>query len=389
MPVLTKYEWGPRRRVNSSTGQVTYGSTQYLKYQKVTSNTVIGDHKSNYPYSTQKAIIVSNDGDNRRASWVNYYYGAINLTSFSALDVIPYVNGWYYAEPPGLHYPVAYQSALTSKCYAKLANSNFEFGEDLLEAKTTLSYLANRGRGVLAIASDIARLRLRSLSNRLGWGKKRKKKVQRKLDRAIGWKNKTSTLWLEARYAVRPLMISGENAVTAWQDGLGLEWKPTIRVRTGIEQPLKANAQTSNWERTASGSAIHRMQFDLELLDLTRLHSLQLGLDTSSLLWAGIPFSFCLDWLVGVAEFLKAAQIDSITDFVGGTQSVRVTGKVSHKGTKEGTGSYNRSEYTLNYWGYRRWVLNYAPVYLPRIKDPLNGGWRSFLNGVDAFALFF
>jgi hypothetical protein len=336
-----------------------------------------------YPYSVQRAIVSQNKRDESYGSVS--FTGQMNVTSFSTADMIPYVNGWGGSVPNKLLYPVGFQNILAEKLFLKVADTDMELGEELLEAKETITYVANRGRQVLNILKDVVTLNVPGLQNTLGWGKSKKKKVERNLEKHKEPVDKANNLWLEARYAVRPLVISAENAVKIHNEGTTLIPSNRLRVKVQVIEPLKGSSISGSVHDSYTGTAKHRMCGDLELLDISGLRNLALGTDSAGLLWAGVPLSFAADWVFNVGNFIKASQVQSRCKFVVGSQSLKVTGTATRKTVSSGYPTQNNI-LSIDVDCYGRWVLGNLSIVLPRVTNPLNTD-TGLPRAIDAFAL--
>lgn len=382
--ITTITNWNYNRTVITSS---YHQLTPYLKRRHFVSR-VQGNHHSETAYTHGNTIMTENVRNDTNA-WTTDYVGVRNITTHTACGALPYLYGFGLDAAPYVAYPVGQYNSLLTKALNKLADITYSPGEDLLEARETLSYVAKRTVDILSICNDIVRLRFNSVAHKLGWRKAKRRRVKRKLTK-LGSDSvaKINNLWLESRYAIRPLLISTEDAIKTYGKGLEAVNQPMIKVKAGINEPLTRTNTYYDHSDIANGVAKHRITLQLQINDLDTLARVQLGVDTSSLIWAGIPFSFMVDWGLGVASFLKAQQIYSAVTFVDGSQSAKISGEVLRKWDYRPTGGKVTGHERYFAVVYQRWPLAYITTPFPRIKNPF-GTFEGVKRSMDIFAILF
>lgn len=127
------------------------------------------------------------------------------------------------------------------------------------------------------------------------------------------------------------------------------------------------------------------------------LHTLkQLGLTNPLLLaWELMPWSFVLDWILPVGDYLSSLDATLGLDFVDGYRSVKIVAReslyqhmaVSFPPSGNGTSGFEHSSSFNSREEFTREVLTSFPFpQLPRFKNPLS--WEHALNGISLLAKF-
>lgn len=230
---------------------------------------------------------------------------------------------------------------LINKVLSRLNSSQVEMGVTLGEVGQTASYLAHRGASLWHALMEIKKGRVAKGFKRLDLSRDPRKAVwfertPRKLHNYRRYNASTSVsaaqAWTESRYALRPLV----NDVSAYSN----------IVNNGLEQPLLITARAKSIEnynvitrRQEVGDVLldrwsHDYQFihNIKLVarpDYAKLSAMRaLGLDNRlSIAYELIPFSFMLDWIYPLGDFISTFSGTCGLEFVGAYRSVKVTGK--------------------------------------------------------------
>lgn len=124
-----------------------------------------------------------------------------------------------------------------------------------------------------------------------------------------------SELWLEFRYAVRPLLMDMDSAISAWNHVIDKSMRHTAR---GFHRTESTSSSTYVWDfrptlfdtivsRTHVESANYRagvlFRLDPNLSEIATVWGLNQPLEA---VWELIPFSFIIDWFFNVGTKLKA-----------------------------------------------------------------------------------
>lgn len=350
-------------------------SSVYQVYQWMykTSPVVKGNGHSNYPYQVMNVTLAANNRKSGKIG-IERYSGGLNVTSNSSMDYLKYVTGGGYTSPSNvISYPLNMQNALTVKLLNKIAASNFSLGSELAELDETVTYLAGRVSLIGRVVSHISRGDLKGVAKELGFSKSKTKRARKKLQSLRTIADKSSQLWLESRYAIRPLLISAEDLIKVTEEGIGINTDWEIPVSAKIYENLASTSKSGSTTHTCSGRATHRMKAIMRVKNRIQLAKDSLDLNTASMWWERITLSFVVDWAFGVGDWLKAINVLPNVEFITGSQSVRIAGKVN-KAIKESTyPSYKYDSLLLTVDGYRRWVLTRLTLPLPEMKNPFQG----------------
>jgi len=191
-------------------------------------------------------------------------------------------------------------SRTQQRALARVDASDFSFGEDVAELKKTI--LAIR-----RILADIANIltRFHQLVAKL------RKKGYSDLDAF-------STLWLRARYEIRPLVISIQNIIEIYQSGLK-KYKTRRKARSGdsmhkdTTQTLVTETSSNKFTWTFKQSLNVKTSAGIIYDDSDPIDSPleQLGLSVKDFvptLWAITRFSFLIDRFIDIASTLEGIQ---------------------------------------------------------------------------------
>lgn len=312
------------------------------------------------------------------------------------------------------------------KLRKKILNSSLALSVTMAEAKTTVSWIAQRG-------SDIA-LSLKAIKN-ADWGSLRKtvsniSSEYKKLNRGRnprevqihsngrlyfkpkfkpvglpesppkGWSTKTAAArWLEVRYAITPLLSDVDGIAKNLAEFLyENRFEYLHKWATAVDVPPDEGAHlVCRGDRASAGSMNVRFTWKSARVFKYSVHyayskwlaafqKLQLG-NGKLVAWEMTPYSFVFDWLVDVGSYLELANATVGCEFLSGTKSYRVAGEpqslpvVFEPGSKLTEISVDVAPGTF-YKIYEREVIGSFPNFLPTVRSPL-----STAHVIDALAL--
>lgn len=263
---------------------------------------------------------------------------------------------------------------LSNSVLSRLRDNKMELGTELAELRETSSYLARR-------SSDLFR----------GLLEIKKGNVFRGINKAVGnvrskRSDRVASAWLESQYAIKPLIYTVSDAFRLSQEGLSNELLVSARdERTGISARHKWTGNTNNtilsnhWE--AESTVDLYLKLTARVVDPDLVAASQLGLDNPyGVAWELVPFSFVLDWVLPVGDFLNAFYGPKGLTFLGGYASIkaRVNGKYSYQydATRSGGRGYlSRYDRAASFSGegYKRTAFDTFPrVQLPRFENMIS-----------------
>lgn len=233
------------------------------------------------------------------------------------------VYRWYFTgPPPGLTIPIyadpvhlyPARNAAVGKALKRVKDSKVNLGVALAEARSTATMLSNTVRRMTNIVNDFRR--------------GNPKKVWR--DIVNGYKIPGS--WLEIQYGWSPLLsdILGSAQALAEAQSVGRRFKLTVS-GTGRDQivapagPIVQDwpsgfelVSPSGWELTTSTKVV--LCYELPSSMLPALSTLGLT-NPAELIWEKLPYSFALDWVLPVGDWLSTLDAGAYLYFIEGSVS--------------------------------------------------------------------
>lgn len=226
--------------------------------------------------------------------------------------------------PSGVLDPVV--TAVRNKSYDKLRGMVNEagLGVNIVEYRQARDMFATRGVQFLEIGSLLARGKFVTAGKKLGCNFYNGKPPR--AARRNGWilpdfTKKTnisaSNLWLEWHFGLSPLIGDCQDAAKVLTEPL-----PSSRIRGSTEQFVRYSTYVTdpaNPGSFTSESWVTRCRFrqgtEIAITNPNLALANQLGvLNPASLAWEIVPFSFVVDWVVNVGDWLQG-----FTDFAGMT----------------------------------------------------------------------
>lgn len=197
---------------------------------------------------------------------------------------------------------------LYSEAASQVDQADFETLAALVELRETVSYLYHRLSTIGSILRSIRRRDFSFIKN---------------------WKNLSKEdLWLESRYAIRPLFYDVQSAIKALKnDGKLASTLSKCSVKSDASTvprsfSFSADGYTYDVQGThvynyiAKGGAYARLTLDLETAYKFGL------LNLASASWEAIPYSFIVDWFFSVSSFIAGLNPNPIYSIEAGYLSV-------------------------------------------------------------------
>lgn len=276
------------------------------------------------------------------------YYRYWTEAPFSQELPAEFSHLWCSPAAPLGAFPIGVEQAARTAVLNKLRNTDIQLGVALAEAKKTASLVRHTAEQVVGGVVNFrrnARMSVRDFSRfmREMRGQKpgasfRYTPVNRRgsspWDRVLNNPRQMSKAipekWLEYSYGWRPFLMEADGAASALASLLHDQNVPMLYVGRGgssreddmwydVSGPPGPDVRCSHHIRVISEchySITYRMPFGV-LADVRD----RLGLGLASTLWELTPYSFCLDWLVGVGDWFNSFGAQEIADFVEGSVS--------------------------------------------------------------------
>jgi hypothetical protein len=188
--------------------------------------------------------------------------------------------------------------------------------------------------------------------------KSKKKRIQtaKKLMSGSGLADELSNLWLEFRYAVRPIAFEIEMAVKAMATEVNAGTRQTARGYSRSTDYESANRSflfngiktTGYYNYTKSHTINIRagVLYDIEN-DINGILSLW-GMDQPlEAIWELTPFSFIIDWIFNIGDIISGWSVNASLRPLGSWVTVSVDRNVSGAITSTSGGTPNVSHYDL------------------------------------------
>lgn len=261
------------------------------------------------------------------------------------LDRLGFSRYWLYGSGTSGHFPIGVEQAARTAVLNKMRSSDFQLGVTLAEAGKTVSLLRHTAETIVGGISSfrgLARMSARDFRRFIGEMRRGprpfhynpvKRRKSGPWDRLLRDERRMSReipeRWLEYTYGWKPLIADVDNAGQAlakliFDDGVPMD----LWARAGAEDVSDETIRFPNFR--ADG------YFQVELINRItsqchysiRYRAAQgvpadardtLGLGLASTLWELTPYSFALDWVVGVGDWLGSFGVGDIADFVEGS----------------------------------------------------------------------
>lgn len=199
--------------------------------------------------------------------------------------------------------------------------------------------------------------------------------------------------WLEYQYGWMPLLSDISGAVDTVANGFVRE--PRISATRVIREDLPQVPPTTvivggfPWDSThnVSGFRLVKVRLDFKVdgvaADMSRFGLL----NPLAVAWELVPFSFLVDWVLPIGDFLNALDATSGLTFIGGSETLYW----KQQGTSKGTCAVKRPDFNrsirlsavIDDFDLQRSAIKSVRVPLPSFKSPVSVG-----HAANAVALF-
>nr|UJQ85747.1 MAG: hypothetical protein 1 [Leviviridae sp.] len=194
-----------------------------------------------------------------------------------------------------------------NEAFAKMHEAEFDLPLLLLEANKTISHLALTMKRVASLVKSLKR------GTFVAKGKKLVKKATSDLPTTS---KEFSKLWLEARYAWRPLLIDAESAIRYFFKGSSMSPRRTFRgmrkelVTDSVNFSVTSSGYSYNFvgdlitDKTVRAGVLTEIDIGLERLrDIGAFNHIGTA-------WELIPYSFVVDWFIDVKGILSSLNVN-------------------------------------------------------------------------------
>lgn len=267
----------------------------------------------------------------------------------------------------------------------RLLTGEVDLTPTLAESIETTHYLASKSADLAEILRTVKTGQLRKQGKKI-LSRFKRRGVKENLDKVS---KSVSSRYLEYRFAIRPLASDVASLYELSQYGL----QPSFFVTASASQRSKTETEKfySNGYHTKMGwncsivkESIHRVEIVASISDPQARAKALLGMSDvqNSIMrgaWELVPYSFMVDYALGIGDYLRALCADTGLNFVEGTKSHRLSERVvdaeptppmirqdGYQKVQEG----GKCRYELE--SYKRLVYSSFPVPSVAVKSPFS-----------------
>lgn len=298
---------------------------------------------------------------------------------------------WHPIGFTGKAYPPRYYSELTTKALLSLLSDQYDISPTLAESVETANYLAARTRDLFSVLGVVKRGKLTSAA----------KKVLREFGHSkepVG--NSIASRYLEYKYAIRPLASDVASYLELSREGLDTKMRIIGKSSKVSDRSGESRFKISNlshypevlFKYDVADKEFCKLFYEVSDLEQRAASLLGIADIQNSILkgaWELVPYSFVVDWGVGVGDYLQALTADAGLTFRSGyiSRKVEFTGS-GHPGA-DGWSRDRRYHYPLtdlshsaSEESYSRSVIHTSPSPSVVVSSPFSTG-----NVLSAIAL--
>lgn len=316
--------------------------------------------------------------------------------SYGSVSKYDYGYGETYSRNSGvLDFPMPYERfvpessddpyrRLVTKCLLKVADSKINIAQSIAERQQTISLIGSRVTSLYRSYSSFRRGKFRDAAKHLGIRPP-------KTPKGVG--KGSANHWLEFQYGWMPLLSDIHGAydeLTKRPRDQGYKFKVTGRDSSPAYHRTSKRGSFGDFEVTERHDVEYTSQlilwYEVELEMAARLASVGLT-NPATIAWELTPWSFVVDWMLPVGDYIAALTADTGVNFLGGSYTSR------KRSTR--TWSYTPiAPYRVSGWGPPAWVypegggetvriinsmsrgtIRFSPrPSLPQLKNPLSLG---------------
>lgn len=241
------------------------------------------------------------------------------------------------------------------KARNNVADRTASLSESVLEARTTMRYINGRSSQILRFLKCAAKRDVRGMAAalRLNPRSKRAKKAASAFRRAG---HSTASAWLEYWFAIVPIVsdvgvvlgeLSRKEPETFRVHGSGIFELAPVSTDTWVKEEYSDREPWVDWmvTHTYERSVYTSLWYEIDSSSLRRLTKFG-ALDVPQALWAVVPWSFVVDWVLPISEVLRSLTATAGLTFKGGSTTRRVKGRAVGVPTIHDPYSYTSQKYT-------------------------------------------
>lgn len=219
----------------------------------------------------------------------------------------------------------------------KLDNQTYDLGAILAESAETSKYIASRGLQVAKFATSLLSGNIPGALRAVGLSPdkiRRRVKKARREGRGMHAASSLSAAWLEYNFAIRPLVGDISVASSLYSNPNEVLRKINLTVTASKKVALN----DTRYDIYNEGSRLHynvqanrRMSVTYSVVDAEQVADKALGLNAPlASAWELVPFSWVIDYVVNIGDFLRLSNATDGLAFSHGYVSTKTTQKSSY-----------------------------------------------------------
>ncbi len=258
----------------------------------------------------------------------------------------------------------------------------FNAGAFLVELPETVSSVASAAKTLVSVALSVKKGRYSRALRQIGLSRRQWNKSK------LAFKS-ASERWLAVKFGVLPLVSDISDLTELHRNAPALEKVFRLSARTSlsnngtIDEPVNSViSREGKWYGTSY------MKVEYAITDPHTIAQKALGLaNPPAALWEGVPFSWLLDYVVGVGDYLERLGATQGLSFAHGYKAQKILGSMYLKKNQmvtysNGTFLHDNSWSKALFEGYRRWPITSFPS--PTIEWSLDDITLSQVSNVIA-----
>jgi len=227
--------------------------------------------------------------------------------------------------------PGRMQELVANRLLSKVDNQSIALGTTLAELASTVSYVSGRAQEIVQFGSLIISGRWKSALKKVGISKKRWTAAKKKsiLEGGGIVAKEVASRWLELGFAILPTMGEVADVARLYDDPHKALGQVKLRASASLsisEEIDDTDSSTPDWiTKTQSQMAGYcRMKTTYSVFDPEVVAQKALGINNvPAAIYEGIPFSWLLDYVINIGDFLSAMTATEGLTFQHGYVSLR------------------------------------------------------------------
>lgn len=205
------------------------------------------------------------------------------------------------------------RNKIENEAKLKALDMKYDLSETLVDAGTTVGYVASKAATLLRVLVALRRGKIRDAFRYAGLNR-------------LPNSTTVASAWLELQYAIMPLISDIQSAVSLVNTGLSRpdgDIVVTRRGRTSLSIDPYSSA-TCPLDANGSAQCLVETKYRFRLENAAVDYLSQLGISNPLYTgWVAIPLSFVIDWIIPVGDWLKGITSTIGLEFVSGYTTVK------------------------------------------------------------------